>query len=195
MSQNNAHMNETREHRTERFQKSEPVEIIESLLGSIQNFFNNEIAATFDNPNNRQTSLMFLGVHSVALTISHGFFGKDGEKGYRKFVQTYMDMDGDSADKKFSTIASEIHEWRNVIAHRWLNVAGHEIGYNFDMPEGWKKEGDVIYINPQIYLDQYLKAFDRSKGGMIYRYPEILTNPKALEAAKKRMLEKYIDEA
>lgn len=30
---------------------------------------------------------------------------------------------------------------------------------------------------------------------MIYRYPEILTTSEALEAAKKRMLEKYIDEA
>jgi len=195
MSENNAHLNESRENRTERFQNGHPVEIIESILSSIQTNFNNEIAATFEDQNNRQTSLMFLGVHAAALTITHGIFGKENEKGYKKFVSTYMDMAGDPEDKKFSNIASEIHEWRNVIAHRWLNVAGHEIGYNFDMPEGWKKEDDVIYINPQIYLDHYLRAFDRREGGMIYRYPEILTTAEDLEKAKQRFLTKYIEEA
>lgn len=190
--QNNAHLGETKEHRLQRFQ-GPPIEIIETLLSSIQSFFNNEIGAVFDNPTNPQTSLMILGVHSVALTLAHGLFNKQGKQGYKLFVETYMD--GNTGDTKFSTIAFEIHEWRNVIAHRWLNVAGHEIGYNFGMVEGWRKEGEVIFINPKIYLEHFLKAFDRRQGGMLYRYNELLTTDEMLEAAKMRFLSKYEEEA
>jgi hypothetical protein len=189
---NNAHLGETKEHRLKRFQGN-PIEIIETLLSSIQSFFNNEIGATFENTANPQTSLMILGVHSVALTIAHGFFNKQGKLGYKLFIERYVD--GNSPDTKFSTIAFEIHEWRNVIAHRWLNVAGHEIGYNFDMAEGWRKEGEVIFINPKIYLEHYLKAFDPRQGGMLYRYGDILTTDAMLEAAKLRFLSKYKEEA
>ncbi len=195
MSENNAHKNESAEARLRRFQDGHPIEIIESVIGSIELYFNNEIAATLRNPDNRQTSLMLLGVHSVAQTIAHGIFGKENKQGYLQFVSTYMDMEGDTDDKKFSKIAAEIHEWRNVIAHRWLNLAGHDIGYDFGMPEGWKKEEHVIYINPEIYLGHYLRAFDRRRGGMIWRYQEILNTDEALEKAKQRFLEKYVERA
>ena len=193
MAENNAHLSESREHRQNRFEKGDPIEIIESLLASIQSFFNNEIKITLDNQNNPQTALMILGVHSAALTIAHGFWGKGGEQGYKLFLENYMD--GDVPNRKFSLIASEIHEWRNVIAHRWLNVAGHEFGYKFDMEEGWRKDGDVVFINPKLYLAQYLRAFDYSQGGMIYRYKQILNTPEKLEAAKQRFLSKYTEEA
>ena len=191
MGENNAHLGETREHRLNRF-SGDPIEIIETLLASIHSFFNNEIKVTLDNLNNPQTSLMILGVHSAVLTIAHGFWDKGGEQGYKLFLEHYMD--GDTPDKKFSLIASEIHAWRNVIAHRWLNVSGHKIGYKFDMEDGWRKEGEVIYINPKVYLVQYIKAFDYGQGGMLYRYNQILDTPEKLESAKQRFLSKYVEE-
>lgn len=73
MARNNTYFGETKEARLKRFRDNSPKEIIEDLLTSIQNYFNNEIKATLKDPDNRQTLLMLLGIHSVALTISHGF--------------------------------------------------------------------------------------------------------------------------
>lgn len=188
--QNNSHLGETKEHRLERF-SGPPIEIIESLLASVESNFNNEIGSTLDDPENPKTLLMILGIHSVALTLAYGFFNKEGKQGYKAFLKHYMD--GETPDTKFSTIAFQIHDWRNVITHRWFNVTGHHIGYDFDMTEGWKKEGEVVYINPKIYLRQYLRAFKKREGGMLYRYPEILTTDEMLEGAKQRFLSKYIE--
>ena len=131
---NNAHLGETKEKRLKRFEDGPPVEIIGTLLNSISNFFNNEIRATLNDPENPQTSLLLLGIHSVALTIAYGFFNQGGPKGYKLFLENFVD--GGTADTKFSTIAEDIHEWRNVLAHRWLNVAGHQFSYDYTMTEG-----------------------------------------------------------
>src|SRR3989344_5422364 len=184
-------MGESKEKRLNRFQNGSPIEIIETLLNSINNYFNNELRVTFSNPTRTQPALMILGVHSVALTISYGLFNKQREAGYRMYFEHFVD--GDTPDTKFSTIAAEIHEWRNVIAHRWLNVAGHDIGYDLNMLEGWKKEGNSLLINPKIYLDHFLSAFEN--GGRIYRYEQILTTDQMLEDAKQRLISKYLDEA
>lgn len=162
------------------------------MLASIENHFNNEIKATIDDHGNRQTLLMLLGIHAVALTLSYGFFGKERKEGYKIFLESYMD--GDRPDTKFSTIASELHDWRNVIAHRWLSEIGFEIGYNYEMNEGWLKDGNILYLNPAIYLKQYLRAFNRTEGGMLYRYNEILNTDELLEGAKKRFLSKYVEQ-
>lgn len=191
MGKNNAHLGESKEKRLKRFQDGHPLEIIDTLTNSIHSFFNNEIRAVFDDPNNPQTSLMILGIHSVALTISYGLFNKQGEQGYKLYLRHFVD--GSTPDTRFSTIATEIHEWRNVLAHRWLNVAGHEFGYDFEMQEGWKKVDDVVFLNPAIYLAHYLKAFEA--GGKIYDPQSILSTDAQLEAAKKRFLSKYTDDA
>tara|TARA_B100002019_G_C21115487_1_gene520640 strand:+ start:191 stop:766 length:576 start_codon:yes stop_codon:yes gene_type:complete len=191
MSENNAHLGETYEQRLKRFNENHPIEVIETVINSMANHFVNELRAVFDNPPNRQTTLMFLGTHSIALTISHGIFGEDGLKGYRLFLQNFID--GKTPDTQFSEIAAEIHEWRNVLAHRWINVAGHSISYNFDMSEGWVRDGEFLILNPQVYLNQYLKAF--GAGGRIYRYDQILTTEEEYEAAKQRFISKYEDKA
>lgn len=187
---NNSHLGETKEHRLKRFQDGPPIEIIETLINSMASFFMNEIGATFDNKSNPQTSLMFLGTHSIALTLSHGFWNKEGKQGYKLFLEHFID--GDTPDTKFSTIYEEIHEMRNIVAHRWINVGGHNFGYDFTMAEGWKIDGDVIFINPQIYLNQFIKTF--SSGGRIYRYNTVLPTPETLESAKNRFISKYSEE-
>lgn len=191
MSQNNAHLGETKERRLKRFQDGHPIEVIETVIQSMGSYFVNELRPVFDNPANRQTSLMFLGTHSIALTVAYGLFGKDGESGYKLFLKHFID--GDRPDTVFSTVASEIHEWRNVLSHRWINAAGHSFNYEFDMPEGWKREGEFLLVNPQIYLNQFLETF--GAGGRIYRYKDVLTTDEMYEAAKKRFISKYVGEA
>ena len=108
--QNRSHM-EPLEKRIKRFQNGSPIEIIETLLNSISNFFNNEIRLTTEE-DHYQTSLMFLGVHAVALTISEGFYNRNGVEGYRLFLENFVD--GKTPDTKLSDVATEIHSWRNI---------------------------------------------------------------------------------
>ena len=73
-----------------------------------------------------------------------------------------------SDDGCFSLIAQELHGWRNILAHGWLSLRGHNIEYDYEMKEGFKRTGDDLYINPKIYLELYLNAFD--KNGRIWKF-------------------------
>lgn len=183
--QNNAHM-EPLEKRVERFQNGHPIEIIETLLNSIDNHFNNEIRPIAEN-GNHQTTLLFLGIHAVALTITEGLFDKRGTDGYKLFLEKFVD--GETPDTKFSDIAEVIHEWRNIIAHQWLGVGDYEIGYDYTSDKGWEKRGEVIFINPKIYRDCYLRAF--AAGGKIWGYDKLLTDAE-MQAAKDRLVKKFL---
>lgn len=177
---------ETMEHRLERFQNGPPIEIIDTLLNSLHSFFNNEIRLTTEN-GNFQTSLLFMGIHAVALTISEGLFDKKGPDGYKLFLEKFID--GNKQDTKFSSISELIHDWRNNLAHQWIGSIGHSIAYDYKMNFGWEKKDGITYINPRIYCEQYLGAF--GSGGRIYDYRKMLTAAE-LEEAKQRLIEKYI---
>jgi len=183
---NNTHLGETKEHRLQRFQDSHPYEVIDTLTNSINNYFNNEIALTIKD-GNYQSSLLFLGIHAVALTISEGLFGKTGPDGYGLFLKKFVD--GDTPDTKFSVIAQSIHDWRNVLAHQWIGSIGHSIGYDYTMLSGFKRKGEILFINPKIYCEHYLKAF--GLGGKIYKYEEYMTDVE-MEQAKNRLIKKYL---
>lgn len=172
--------------RKKRFQDGHPIEIIETLLNSIDNHFNNEIRRTTEN-GNYQTTLLFLGIHAVALTIAEGLFDKRGPEGYKLFLEKFVD--GESPDTKFSEIAEVIHEWRNIIAHQWLGTGGYNIGYDYASDKGWEKKDQIIFINPKIYGDYYLKAF--VAGGKIWGYSKILTEDQ-MQAAKDRLVRKFL---
>lgn len=184
---NNAHLNESFEKRLARFENGSPVESIETLLNSIDNFFNNEIRATIGDDSVPQTSLMFLGVHASILTISEVFFNNKGVSGYKRFLEEFVDSDLDSG--KFSLIANDIHQWRNVVAHQWLSAKGHQISYAYSLDQGWKKEDGLLHINPRIYCDQYLQSF--GIGGRIWNYSNIFTEEE-LEMTKRRIIDKFI---
>lgn len=188
---NNAHLGETKEQRLKRFNENGPYEVIATIINSMANYFVNELQIVFDNTHSPQTSLMFLGTHSIALTVAHGLWGKRGENGYKLFLENFID--GDTPDTKFSTVADRIHEWRNVIAHRWLNVAGHSFSYDFEMSSGWKIEEEFLLINPKIYLEHFLKAF--GSGGKIYDYDKILVTDDMWQKAKERFISKYVENA
>lgn len=178
--------NETKAARLKRFQENSYVESIETLINSINNYFNNELRIT---PDNYQSSLLFMGVHASALTIAEVFFGESKFKGYKHFLEAYVD--GDTEDKKFSEIASTIHSWRNVLAHQWIGSIGHKIAYDYEMKQGWRKQGDVIVINPRIYCEQYLDAF--KAGGKIWKYRQTFS-AEELEAIKTRIIKKYLEQ-
>lgn len=172
--------------RIKRFQDRDSVEVIETLLNSIDNFFNNEIRITTES-NHYQTSLLFLGIHAVALTISENFFNKRGVEGYKIFLEKFVD--GDKPDIKFSRIAKDIHNWRNIIAHKWLNIKGYGIEYDYTSKYGWEKRSGIIFINPRIYRKQYLSAF--GVNGRIWNYKEIFTKEE-LNQIKNRLLLNFL---
>lgn len=184
---NNAHLNESFEKRLARFENGSPVEAIETLLNSIDNFFNNEIRATIGENQNPQTSLMFLGVHACILTISEAFFDDKGMAGYKRFLEEFIDKADDP--NKFSLIAHDIHKWRNVVAHQWLSARGHQISYAYELNQGWKKEDNLLHVNPRIYCTQYLEAF--MANGKIWNYSRMFTEIE-LEAIKRRIIDKFI---
>jgi hypothetical protein len=186
MAKNRAHQGETQADRLARLQ-SGPVEAIGTLLNSINNYFNNEIALT---PAHFQTSLLFLGIHAVALTIGEVFFDNRGhdkdKRNYREYLERFVD--GPAADLKFSHVADELHDWRNIVAHQWIGSLGHTIEYDYDSPLGWERSGTVLVINPSLYCGQNLQAF--AAGGPIWQYDRIFTEPQ-LAAIQARIVAKY----
>ena len=187
MAKNNAHTGETKENRLKRFRDNPPYEIIATLLNSIANYFNNELVRTTKD-DNYQSTLLILGIHSVALTISEGLFDKTGLEGYKLFLEKFVD--GGTPDTRFSSVADTIHKWRNVLAHQWIGSIGHEIGYDYGMKLGWEMRDDVVFINPRIYLDCYLKAF--AAGGRIWTWKSLLSEEEQ-KRAKERLIQKYLE--
>lgn len=179
---NNSHL-ETKEQRLKRLESGPPTEAIGTLLNSIANFFNNEIAVA---PEKHQTSLLFIGIHAAILTISEALFGKSGEDGFKIFLEKFVD--GNTEDTKFSRIANVLHNWRNILAHQWIGSLGHEIEYDYQMTLGWLQTKNGFKINPIIYCDSYLQAFSRN--GRVWNYEALLTETE-LEAAKARIVKKY----
>jgi hypothetical protein len=186
MAKNRTHNTESQPKRLARLQTN-PIEAIETLLNSIDNFFNNEIRKT---PDHFQTSLLFLGIHAAALTIGEVFFGNTGRdkdlNNYREFLKTFVD--GATPDTTFSTVAEDVHNWRNILAHQWIGSLGHTIEYDYQAALGWEKKGGILVINPKIYCEQYLNAF--TAGGKIWSYDAVFT-PKQLTQIHTRIVEKY----
>lgn len=190
MVRNNAHNSESPDRRLARFQRNGHVETIETLLNSINNHFNNEIRVT---PTEKQTSLMFIGIHASILTIGEVFFNNKTQNNRTNQFQNYKDflinfVDGVTPDTTFSTVADTIHEWRNIIAHQWISTAGHSIEYDYDHPLGWEKRDSLLILNPKIYCEAYLSAF--GKGGKIWKY-DTFFSPQELLNIHDRIVTKY----
>lgn len=178
------HKREDKDKRLRRLSKGSPIEIIETLLNSIDNFFNNQIDLAAEND---LWHLVILGDHAVALILSEGLFGEAGINGFKTFLEKFVDNTKPGFD--FSAIASDIHNWRNVIAHQWLSSSGYDFGLDFEMEMGWEKRDEITYFNPSLYHQSFSSAF--SGGGRIWQYQKILTEEQ-MQEAKDRLLKKYI---
>ena len=97
---------------------------------------------------------VYLLAHSIIQTVSEVMFGLTGHEGTRFFLEHFVD--GATEDKKFSTISHEIHDIRNIIAHRGYSKMQHEVYYFADhIEEGWRREDDgSLTINPALYSTQ-----------------------------------------
>jgi len=175
---------EDKQKRLARLSQGSPVEIIETLLNSMHNFFMREIGVASDK---NLIYLVILGDHAVALTISEGVFGKTGLDGYKLFLEKFVDQKKKGFN--FSEVAQQIHNWRNVIAHQWLSSSAYDFGIDFEMKFGWEKRKNIVYFNPRIYHEAFNKAF--SAGGKIWEYEKLMTDEQ-MQKAKERLLKKYL---
>jgi hypothetical protein len=64
---------------------------------------------------------VYLLAHSIIQTVSELMFGMTGLEGTHYFLEQFAD--GNSSDKRFSLISEDIHEIRNLIAHRAYSKA------------------------------------------------------------------------
>lgn len=79
-------MTEDKAKRLARFQNGSPIEIIETILNSIANFYITEIDHA---ASSHLWLLVVLGIHSVVLTVSGGIFDKRGLTGFTFFREFY----------------------------------------------------------------------------------------------------------
>lgn len=175
---------ETYDNRLKRFEEGTPQESIDTLLNSIDNYFNKEIRMAYKNG---QINLAFLGIHAVILTIADIFFNsKDPKNNYKQFLEKFID--GVTSDLKFSNVAYRIHEIRNNIAHVWFTKSSYATIFDYEMDKGFKLGDGHIYINPKKYCELFLEAFD--KDGKIWDYENILTQEE-LEKTKQTIIKKF----
>jgi hypothetical protein len=175
---------ESPEDRLKRFQNGSPTEIWSTLTNSINNFFNPEIDKAAEAG---CWSLVIIGIHGVALTLSEGLFGGNSpEKGYVRFLKTFMDRDTPGDD--FSVIGAELHRWRNILAHQWLATAGHSFGLDTNMALGWERREGVTVLNPARYHAAYKDAFRTSSP--LWR-PDRILGADEMQVAKRRLIGKY----
>lgn len=160
--------------------QSSPTEAIETLLNSIDNGMNLEIEKARDS---KLYNLMFLGIHAAILTISESIFSKSEKDGYKFFIETFTEHTARIID-----IADTLHSWRNVVAHRWLSQIGHEIGFDESIKQVWEKKDEALIINPRLYCDQYIKAFDSNS--KLWDYEQLLTE-QAIALAHRNILTQF----
>jgi hypothetical protein len=175
---------ESYEDRLARFENGSPIEVIATLTNSINNFLNPEIEQA---ARGGSWSLMFMGIHAVALTISQGLFGLTGRDAYLRFLRTFVDDEVPGGD--FSAIGAEIHQWRNVVAHQWLSSGGYRFGFDTSLDIGWKRDGDIVVVSPTKYHDAYRRAFRTES--YLWR-PQAILSRTELEAAKARLIDKFM---
>jgi hypothetical protein len=172
---------ETAAARLQRFQQGPPQEVIATLLNSINNHFNVEIREA---AKAGCWSLAFMGVHAVTQMVSYALVDAQGEAGFRRFLLEFVDQDSPGAD--FSAVASELHQWRNVLVHQWLSTAGHSLGFDLTLDRGWVRQGDLLIVNPGTLIDGYRRAF--SSASPTWRQYK-LRSPAELEAIKQRLID------
>jgi hypothetical protein len=169
--------------RLRRFREGPPLEIVDTLLNSIDNYMNREIALALTA---ECWDLTILGIHAVALTVSEGLYGTAGPEGFKLFLKNFVDVDEEGYD--YSIIGGLIHNYRNNLAHQWLAESGYGFGFDTGLVVGWSKIDDITYLNPRAYGESYLGSF--SVGGKVWDWATTL-EPSEQEAAKARLVSKF----
>jgi len=176
-------MIEPQDKRIQRLENGTPLEIIETLLNSIHNYYNRQIDASVKAG---AWDLAFIGIHSVAVTVGTGLFSDSSLTAFTRFLKEFVDTDEQGYN--FSEIAKELHGWRQVLVHRWLSSKGYEFGFDMEQQEGWQKVDGVVLLNPQRFHEAFNKAF--VGGGKIWQWQSVLSDEEQ-QTAKTRLLANF----
>lgn len=123
---------ESFERRLERFLSGSPDEIFFTILNSIHNFAVPQVVQATRAGLHR---LALLGFHAVMQTVSEQIYGRRGTDATIFYLSNFVD--GQAPDTRFSSIASEIHTFRNISAHRWSSGLNYEVGFDTTLERGW----------------------------------------------------------
>jgi hypothetical protein len=117
---------------------------------------------------NRLYHCVYLITHAIVQIITENMFDLRGRDGTEFYLKNFVD--GQPADRQFSLITDEIHEARNVMAHRVYSSLQQQVEYpQDDMAEGWRREAGVVYINPRTYAEAFQEALTRHAHIRAYR--------------------------
>ncbi len=181
-------MAERFQQRLQRFQNNSPIEFIETILNSIHNYYIPELQIASDN---KQSNLLILGLHSIVETISENVFLKKGVKGFKFYLENFVDID--ERGGQFSEIADELNDWRNIVAHQYISKLGHSFNYDYEISVGHQTENGIIILNPKIFFEQFQSAFLANGGKTkrkIWNYEKIIASDK-MEETKTQFLAKF----
>ena len=151
-------MAETFKERLKRYADQPAIDTLGWMTMMLQNYHAVELKRAREN---KLYHCVYLLAHSIVQTVSETMFGLTGLDGTHFFLEHFAD--GATEDKKFSMISYELHDIRNIIAHRGYSKLQHEVQYFIDdIKEGWRQENDgSLTINPAVYGTQIEDVFRR----------------------------------
>lgn len=144
------------EKRLSRLLNGDPREFALNIRVSYENDLVHQIRYARENWG-AQPVLMLLAIHSAMQTISDYVFGKQGPDGTKFYLENFIDGTGPGED--FSAIAAEIHEARNVLAHRWSSSLFYRFVLNPSIERGWLQRDGCIHFNPLVFADRFLASW------------------------------------
>jgi hypothetical protein len=157
---------ESFEKRLKRYTSQDDLEIFGWMTVMMHNVTMRELRIAKEN---NLYQCLFLSSHAVIQTISENMFNKRGIEGTRFYLESFFD--GTTRDRQYSLISDYIHDMRNVIAHQGYSSLQHAVDFNDEMTDGWKEESGIIYINTNIYAEQFVKAFEQ--GAHVQKYRQL----------------------
>jgi hypothetical protein len=139
-----------------RFLDAPPVEVLGTVVGTLQRDLMPEIKTAVQD---HSGYLVVLGTHAVIQLVAEKVFGMSGLAGTQFFLQKFVD-DPTWPDRVFSTIHAEMHDLRSVVANLWLSAEDHNRIFDWYLPEGWQWQDDGLHINLRRYFEQFEQGLD-----------------------------------
>jgi hypothetical protein len=129
---------------------------------------------------------LFLLTHGFVQTFMEKVYDLRGRVGTTEFLRRFID--GKKKKEKFSLIAVDMHEMRNVMAHQLYSSRTHAIAFDYRLNTGWDRIGSNLHINPKFYGDRFIAAID---GGRLRRWRRFTTRV-ALTKQKYRFIRDWL---
>ena len=137
------------------------------ILNSIANFFLPQIQKAGEQ---QLEYPVLLGTHAIIQTVSEKIFGLHGLSGTDFYLRQFVDAG--PPNRTYSTISADMHDLRNVVAHRWMSSLGHNLAIDYTIMGGFEQRGSDIHFNPTVYLQDFAAGF--GAGGHIWDYEALV---------------------